>query len=201
MILKALEVLRTELGGTDVAIIEDIAKGDTDATAMDGKIVITLLNVVEEPAMKNTSRLEPIKKPDERYKRSSPATYLNLYVMLTANKPTSYEGALVSISEVIQHFQAKNVLTSPFSPAIGSIPAVPEFDFTIHLNSLPLEQLSYAWGLLGGKIMPSVLYKLSIIKIQKFELPVQIGYIGNIDVDTHNEAKKKGMNPAAQENT
>jgi hypothetical protein len=40
------------------------------------------------------------------------------------------------------------------------------FKFRIELHSIPFEQLSYIWGLLGGKVMPSALYKVSVVKIE-----------------------------------
>jgi len=69
----------------------------------------------------------------------------------------------------LRYFRQKNVLEY--------VDLEPEnnFSFRIELHSIPFEQLSYVWGLLGGKIMPSALYKISVIKIAaKDVIPVKL---------------------------
>ncbi len=77
--------------------------------------------------------------------RESQPAYLNLYVMIAANK-NMYDGALVNISKVIEIFQANNVLKYN---AVSD--EENDFIFRIELHSVPFDQLSYIWGLLGGK--------------------------------------------------
>jgi hypothetical protein len=93
-------------------------------------------------------------------KMESPPAYLNLYVMISANRST-YANALANISKVIEVFQTNNVLEY-IDPQDNR---ENDFKFRIELHSVPFDQLSYIWGLLGGKVMPSVLYKISVIKI------------------------------------
>lgn len=167
MIYKVLKVLRdnldTELNpqnpGSAVPdpvdiVIDNMAREDTDATAISNKIVITLLNVEEEPALKNTPRYE--RKLPNGYIKKNPSAYLNLYVMVAANRD-NYEIALKNISKVIETLQAQKVLANEEEG----------FKFKVQLQPLPFDQLSYAWGLLGGKVIPSALYKVSIVKIQR----------------------------------
>ena len=174
MIYKVLKILKDELG--DNSVIDDIAKGDSDATSISDRIVITLLNVEEEATLKNSPRFERITVQDHNgYVKKNPSAYLNLYVMISANRST-YENSLVDISKVIEIFQAKKVLTSV------STTTEEEFKFKIQLHSLPFDQLSYAWGLLGGKVMPSALYKISIIKIQQAGESSSPELISEIDI-------------------
>ncbi len=151
MIHTVLTILKTKLG--ENCVIADIANGDD----VGDKIVISLLNIEEEATLKNSPRFEravPTTENPKGYVNKNPSAYLNLYVMISANK-TTYEHSLISISEVIEILQANRVVKAD------------KHEFKIQLHSLPLDQLSYAWGLLGGKVMPSVLYKVSIIKIEK----------------------------------
>jgi hypothetical protein len=182
MIYQVLKVLKTELDGkitettstaTTIAeiAIGDIAKGEADDASISDKIVITLLNIEEEKTLKNSPRYQQVVVPTngtvkahKGYIEKNPAAYLNLYVMITANR-SKYENALLDISQVIEIFQDKKVLTY-VDPNITALD-YKGVDFKIQLHSLPFDQLSYAWGLLGGKVMPSVLYKISVIKIQK----------------------------------
>ena len=41
-----------------------------------------------------------------------------------------------------------------------------EFRFVVDLYTPTFEQLNYIWGTLGGKSIPSVLYKISILEIE-----------------------------------
>ncbi|MCX8525303.1 DUF4255 domain-containing protein [Chryseobacterium formosus] len=173
MIDKVLTVLKNKLNSqdglwdpnvpddVDIATVNNIAKNDEeDASGINDKVVITLLNVEEESIMKNASRYTPVKVGNTvtGYELESPPAYLNLYVMIAANR-SSYDRALINISKTIEVFQVNNTLTY-----VDSTPSK-SFSFRIELHTIPFEQLSYVWGLLGGKIMPSAFYKISVIKI------------------------------------
>lgn len=95
--------------------------------------------------------------------------------MIAANR-NSYRNALINISKVIEILQTNNVLTYNDSEPEKS------FKFRIELHSIPFEQLSYIWGLLGGKVMPSVLYKISVIKIAATADPIKIELINEVNV-------------------
>jgi len=165
MIYKVLKVLRDslneELNDPDATVldpvdivIDNIAKEDNDATAISNKVVITLLSVEEESTLKNTPRYE--RPAPHEYVKKNPPAYLNLYVMVAANRD-NYEMALKNISKVIETVQTQKIFAN----------SEEHFEFKAQLHPLPFDQLSYVWGLLGGKIIPSALYKLSIVKIQK----------------------------------
>ncbi|MGN7863225.1 DUF4255 domain-containing protein [Chryseobacterium sp. 22458] len=167
MINKVLTVLNDQLNnsgefedvpGEIVVVVDDISKHDSETSGVENKVVITLVNVEEESTLKNSSRYLTPQTQDEIKMESTPA-YLNLYVMVSANR-SSYAKSLANISKVIEIFQANNVLT--YHHPTNS---TEDFSFRIELHSVPFEQLSYVWGLLGGKVMPSVLYKISVIKI------------------------------------
>ncbi|WP_312296690.1 DUF4255 domain-containing protein [Chryseobacterium sp.] len=167
MINKVLTVLNDQLNnsgefedvpGEIVVVVDDISKHDSETSGVENKVVITLVNVEEESTLKNSSRYLTPQTQDDIKMESTPA-YLNLYVMVSANR-SSYAKSLANISKVIEIFQANNVLT--YHHPTNS---TEDFSFRIELHSVPFEQLSYVWGLLGGKVMPSVLYKISVIKI------------------------------------
>ncbi|WP_326984373.1 DUF4255 domain-containing protein [Chryseobacterium sp. MYb264] len=141
----------------EIAVVENIVKSEADDTsAVANKVVITLLNVEEESTLKNRSwytrtvRTETPLQYD--MEKQNPPAYLNLYVMIAANRD-AYEKSLSDISKVIEIFQTNSVLEYN------------GFKFRIELHSIPFEQLSYVWGLLGGKVMPSAFYKISVVEI------------------------------------
>lgn len=166
MIDNVLLALKDQLNSSadlkDIVVVEDISKHDDELANIGNKVVITLLNVEEESTLKTRSPYikKQISENPTRYdmqKENTPA-YLNLYVMISANR-SRYENALINISKVIEVFQEKSVLKC-MDPNTET-----EVSFRIELHTIPFEQLSYIWGLLGGKIMPSALYKISVVKI------------------------------------
>jgi len=170
MIDNVLTILKNKLNDSEnglkdddgeIAVVADIAKHEDDTAGLDNKVVITLLSVEEESTMKNTSRYNQVKVGNTpiRYDLESTPAYLNLYVMIAANR-NAYDKALANVSKVIEIFQKNNVLEY-----FDSVTPSNSFKFRIELHSIPFEQLSYIWGLLGGKVMPSALYKISVIKI------------------------------------
>lgn len=181
MIKEVLIILKDKLNDSDkglmdddgeIAVVDDIAKHDDEAAVLDNKVVITLLNVEEESTMKNRSwyTRTTISEDPILYdmKKQNPPAYLNLYVMISANR-TAYDKALTNISKAIEIFQTNNVLEYVDADETKN------FKFRIELHSIPFDQLSYVWGLLGGKVMPSVLYKISVIKIEAVdEKPIKL---------------------------
>ena len=186
MINKVLTVLRDRLNLSnglqdqtgEIAVVGDIAKHDDDTSNLSNKVVITIISVEEESAMKNTPRYLKFNESDHIMERESQPAYLNLYVMIAANK-NMYDGALVNISKVIEIFQANNVMKYTATSEMES-----DFIFRIELHSVPFDQLSYIWGLLGGKIMPSVLYKISVVKIVAKDEKTDITLIDEINTKT-----------------
>lgn len=186
MINKVLTVLKDRLNlpnglqdqAGEIAVVGNIAKHEDDTSNLDNKVVITLLSVEEESTMKNTPRYLKFNESDHIMERESQPAYLNLYVMIAANK-NMYDGALVNISKVIEIFQANNVLKYN---AVSDEES--DFIFRIELHSVPFDQLSYIWGLLGGKIMPSVLYKISVVKIVAKQEKTDITLIDEINTES-----------------
>ncbi|WP_143884679.1 DUF4255 domain-containing protein [Chryseobacterium binzhouense] len=186
MINKVLTVLKDRLNlpnglqdqAGEIAVIGNIAKHEDDTSNLDNKVVITLLSVEEESTMKNTPRYLKFNESEHIMERESQPAYLNLYVMIAANK-NMYDGALVNISKVIEIFQVNNVLKYN---AVSDEES--DFIFRIELHSVPFDQLSYIWGLLGGKIMPSVLYKISVVKIVAKQEKTDITLIDEINTES-----------------
>ncbi|KAA0129342.1 DUF4255 domain-containing protein [Chryseobacterium sp. SN22] len=181
MISKVLKVLKDQLNTADIikdnVVVADVAKHDDGTSGLSDKVIITLLNVQEEPALKNAPRYNKIMAGEAalKYEMRDPA-YINLYVMISANR-SSYDISLASISKVIEVIQANNVLKY----VDISADRTKDFSFRAEMHSVPFEQLSYVWGLLGGKVMPSVLYKVSVIKIEAAG-PVDVALIDQVDI-------------------
>ncbi len=57
-------------------------------------------------------------------------------------------------------------MNTPFTASSTILDEVKEFKFIVDLYTPTFEQLNYIWGTLGGKSVPSVLYKISIVEIE-----------------------------------
>lgn len=152
----------------DAVVVGNIAlvEGDLDATPnIDNRIVITLIKTEEEYTLKNqpNHRRNPVSGNLEYI---NPPVFLNLYLLITPNVD-DYGTALTFLSRVISYFQYQRV----FTRANAEVPddasfAVTQFHFNLSMVSPSLEQLNHLWGILGGKLKPSVMYKLQLQEIE-----------------------------------
>lgn len=152
----------------DAVVVGNIAwvEGDLGATPnIDNRIVITLIKTEEEYTLKNqpNHRRNPVSGNLEYV---NPPVFLNLYLLITPNVD-DYGTALTFLSRVISYFQYQRV----FTRANAEVPddagfAVTQFSFNLSMVSPSIEQLNHLWGILGGKLMPSVMYKLQLQEIE-----------------------------------
>lgn len=174
MIYETLEIvkdqvsifLEAKLSETNIVVLENIARiDDPDISTMSDKIVMSLVNIEEEIALKNRPNVQ-IKNGEYIYKNKP--VNLNLYVLFSANRNV-YTRSVTNISAIIEFFQNKKVfdqLNTVLNPTIIALNDVKEFRFVMDLFTPTFEQLNYIWGTLGGKSVPNVMYKISIVKVE-----------------------------------
>lgn len=124
------------------------------------KVILTVVNIDEEKTLKNNPH---IVRQGETLVKRNPTVYLNLFTLFSC-ADDDYETALTRISRVISYFQQKNVFTAESS--VVPFPEAHAEKVIMDLFSLNFEQVNHLWGILGGKYIPSVLYKLRLIPIQ-----------------------------------
>ena len=184
MIAKALRLLTTQLrqyiASTDTVpdppdateppspyvVLGNIALADVPdlSPPIRQRTVLSMVNVHEEAAFKNAPHYER-NGTDTRY-RNAPV-HMNLFLLFSANYDL-YENALIRLSQVIEFFQGKNVFTfldAPLPEFIGD-EELAEVRLILDLYTLSFEQINYLWGSLGGKQVPSVMYKMRLIKLK-----------------------------------
>ena len=93
---------------------------------------------------------------------------LNLYLLFSANNAT-YKESLKSVSKLIQFFQGKKIFTQDNTnfKKEDEMLNVKNFRFIVDLFTPSFEELNFIWGTLGGKQYPSVIYKVSLIEIER----------------------------------
>lgn len=176
MIYETLQILKEQLenyfeevGLSKNLILDNIAlleSGAKDADKLDGKVVITLLNVEEEWTLKNSPAAKVINNKTE-YR--NPPVNLNVYIIIAANC-SGYDTSLSSISRTIEFFQSKKIFTSSntvYNRSNPSAQPLDNFKFIVELYTPGFEILNHIWGTLGGRQLPSVVYKIQIIQLER----------------------------------
>lgn len=123
---------------------------------LSGQIVMSLVNLQEESALKNVPNLH---QTNGNFTYQSPPVHLNLFVLFSALSASSdqYETALKRLSRVIEFFQWQKEISATTSPLSGDIISR-EIRILPELYTLTFEQLNHLWGALGGKQVPFALY-------------------------------------------
>jgi hypothetical protein len=176
MIYEALQIISEQLdsylsteGLSGLVVLENIALLETssdNAEKLTNRVVLTLLNLEEETTLKNTPSFK-IKDGKTEYK--NPPVHLNIYLLISANCDT-YDKSLRCISETIQFFQGKKVFTvsnTVYNRTNVAFDVLDYFKFILELYTLSLEELNYVWGTLGGRQLPSVIYKIQLLQIEQ----------------------------------
>ncbi|HMX38778.1 MAG TPA: DUF4255 domain-containing protein [Saprospiraceae bacterium] len=164
---RELTLLTAGLPNPPVIRLGNVARleSSTDANTGDlqNAVVLTLVNIEEEKTLKNGAIY--VQNGDALSKRN-PTLYLNLYLLFSC-ADSSYQTALEQISRVVASLQAKYVFTADTTsdPGQNAFPDGLE-KIILDLFSLNFEQINHLWGIMGGKYLPSVLYKARLVEIQ-----------------------------------
>ncbi|MCG6187840.1 DUF4255 domain-containing protein [Maribellus maritimus] len=176
MIYDTLQILKEQVeayfvktGLGKIITLDNIAlweSGSDDATKVEDKVVMTLVRLEEESTLKNVPSYKISNNKTEYF---NPPVNLNLYVLFSANCDT-YDKSLRSISRVIEFFQGKKVFTSGntvYNRTNVSLDVLEYFKFILEMYTPGFEELNNIWGTLGGRQLPSVMYKVQIIQIKQ----------------------------------
>ena len=147
---------------------------DVSAQSTNDKLIASVVNIAQEKTLRNIpySRSAVSENGTPIATQRSPEIWLNIYILFGANR-TSYADALGSIGKIIGFFQRKNVFTpAELQSILGDteevdLPNVLKLIFDLH--SMSFEELNQLWGIMGGKYIPSVLYKMRMAVIQEAE--------------------------------
>jgi len=136
-------------------VVDDSGKYAID----DGTIGATIISIEEDRVFK--AQLPEYLPVNGRQVVLEPEIKLNLNVMFSANFKL-YEAALKYITYVLTFFQSHPVFHSGEFPALdGRIKKL-----AVELQSPSYEQLNQIWAFIGGKHLPSVIYKVRLVALQ-----------------------------------
>jgi hypothetical protein len=155
----------------NIAMVD--AYNDRANDDLENRIIASIVNIEEEVLFRNAPPAQKRSDNGDLSLRNAPI-YLNLYILFAANNGR-YENALHYISRVIGFFQRYRVFkpdsifskldNNPISLSANFPMRVEKMSF--ELCTLSFEQLNHLWGIMGGKYVPSVLYKVRLLPIQE----------------------------------
>lgn len=133
------------------------------ATELDNHLVLSLVNLEEERALKNGRVSTTTSAGDVAY-RNRPV-HLNLFLLFTANY-RNYGTALRRLTQVLTFFQGKQKFTFANSPG-PNLPqgGIAEFSLVMDLLSLSFEEVNHLWGFLGTRESPFAMYRGRLVVI------------------------------------
>jgi hypothetical protein len=175
LILKGVvtsDTPRVELGNVARAYDTDTL-GGSDPIA--NRIILSLVNVEEDRVSKQQENY--VKSIiSTRYK--SPPLFLNLYMLASVNR-NNYGQSLAWLTHVLQFFQFQNVFSPITHPSLDSR----ILKLIVELHSLNFEQINHLWSTLGGKYLPSVMYKIRQVTLDEDLMISESGFIKEIKLD------------------
>ncbi|MCE4554318.1 Pvc16 family protein [Roseateles cellulosilyticus] len=160
---------RSHQSAEDLVAVTGLQEADgSPAAAATHRLSAFLVNL--EPERVPGQPFHPIGS-GERLARSATPLHLNLLVMFAANYGgTTYPEALKLIGSTIACFQATPVLDAQNSPGLDA-----RLDkLMLSLEPLGLQETATLWGMLGGRYVPSVLYRVRLLTIDARQPDAQL---------------------------
>ena len=167
MIDEAMEFIRrevrTHLELTDGEVQLESARILTQEGGADG-VAISLVNVEEEPTLRNT--------PHTRFVNGQPmigqpSVFMNLYLLFAFDFP-NYGTSLHNLSRTVELFQHRRLFQeqdgSPANPWPGGL-----LQLAFDHHNLSFEALNNLWSVLGGTMLPALLYKARLVELRQPE--------------------------------
>lgn len=142
----------------NIAKMEDGGNGGNGGSDNNARAVLSLVNIEEDRLAKNP---ENFFRTGEGIVYRNPKILLNLYVLFAVTIG-NYSQALQTLSMIIQCFQSNRSFDTADFPTLD--PSLEKI--TLDLYTLNFEQVNQLWGTLGGKYLPSALYKVRVVGIE-----------------------------------
>jgi len=149
------------------------------------RVVVSVVNIQQESTLRNMAANRQIFDNSglPRGVARNPGIFLNIYLLIGANK-TQYNIGLQRISQVISFFQRNSIFT------VSEIPNLPDFGLEkiiFDLHSTNFEELNQLWGIMGGKYIPSVVYKMRLAYIDSMDEGMEIPFGKTSDAQFNNK--------------
>lgn len=161
---------RTFALNEDIVVVSNLLDQNGNvASHISNKLVLFLINIEKDTG--------PFRQPRgvhpgaENSPAGHPPIFLNLYVMVAGHfGGQNYPEALKFISNTISFFQRRPVFDHQNSPDLDQ-----KIDrLVLEIENLNIKDLSSLWGVLSGKYLPSVLYKIRMVTFDSDDIVKQV---------------------------
>ncbi|WP_085315878.1 DUF4255 domain-containing protein [Derxia lacustris] len=159
----------------DFAVVAPVTETDGSAAIhVANKLAIFLVNIerdtVAHAGPGNSSASRALQRPMP--------IYLNLRMMIAASFGASnYREALKLLSNAISLLQIQSVFDRQNTPELD-----PRLDkLIVDLESLSSNDLSNLWGVLGGRYLPSALYRVRMVAYDSTAISARVPVISGTD--------------------
>lgn len=168
----------------DIVVLGSLVNPDGSVTNnIENKVVVSIINLEHEKTVKNMGGY--IANEQGAYSKVNPPVYLNLYVLISANyNSQNYQEALKMLSAVIGVFQSTLIFSPDSHPDLD--PLIERLSLEIY--NIPIQELSHIWNGIGAKYVPSMVYKVRMISVQKGTVQEEISGVRSLKANIH---KKK----------
>lgn len=142
----------TERWSEDKAVLSAVMNEDGSASAdTSDKLILTLAQMSQEVTLKNHV---PRINGGAESGRANPPISFNFDILVAA-RCSQYEESLKLISDAVLFFQANSYFDHTTHPSLFE--GIQKISMSV--LDMPAQDLSHLWGMLGGKYMPSVVYR------------------------------------------
>jgi len=169
----AQDVERVVLGNVARAFDNDPPGNNTVPIA--NKAILSLVNIEEDKVAKQQ---ENFIRNDISTKYKNPPVLVNVYILFSMNR-SAYADSLQWLGFIIQFFQHQNIFTPITHPSLNDKIK----KLVVDLYTLNFEQVNHLWSTLGGKYLPSVMYKMRQITIDEEYVTGESGFIKEIQLN------------------
>lgn len=165
---------------TPRVVLGNVARAyDTDTLTgsdpISNRAILSLVNIEEDRVSKQQ---ENYTKTDISTRYKNPPLFLNLYMLVSVNR-NNYTQSLTWLNHILQFFQFQNVFTPITHPSLDSR----ILKLIVELYSLNFEQVNHLWSTLGGKYLPSVMYKVRQVTLDEDITVSESGFIKEIKME------------------
>lgn len=200
MLRTALEFIKRELDAYMVDRENDIANYSpgnivdlksivsvTGNTEFDNNkhIMMMLAGIEEERRFGKHPYIVPA--DNNNFSRLNPPVELDLFVLFIAFN-NNYETALRDVSDVIAFFQSNSVFDEQRYPGLNAGVVDPTNKPWQMIDRLSFRLLNFSfelqnnlWGMLGGKYIPSVIYKMNMLTVFDTKAKDSVAAVSNIN--------------------
>ncbi|MBC7897141.1 MAG: DUF4255 domain-containing protein [Cytophagaceae bacterium] len=165
MIAAALDFicleLRTYLGVAEADVTAGAARMLAGPDRPPG-VYLSVVNIHEDAALRSQPRVER----GGVSQRVGPPLHLNIDLLFAFEFPT-YAASLAHLSKTIERFQLKPLFSSDTQAAPDATPLPVSIEkLVFEMVNVDFEDLHHLWGALGTAYLPSVLYRVRLVKAQ-----------------------------------